>query len=100
MSNWKPEGPGGGDNRSKCAAPAPAAEVVSVVRVIHPAGGAGAIAQTPSFGVKSMARWTMLGRVRQRVVDGGGTLGDEDGALALGGWGDYYVPGPLSANGC
>jgi hypothetical protein len=50
--------------------------------------------------VKSMARWTMLGRVRQRVVDGGGTLGDEDGALALGGWGDYYVPGPLSANGC
>jgi hypothetical protein len=32
---------------------------VSVVRVIHPAGGAGAIVQTPSLGVKSTARWTM-----------------------------------------
>jgi hypothetical protein len=39
------------------------------------------------------------GRVGQRVVDGGGTLGDEDSALALGGWGDYYMPGPLTANG-
>jgi hypothetical protein len=57
-SNWNPGGPGGGLLRTKCAAPAPALDVVSVVSVIHPAGGDGAIVQTPSFGVKSTARCT------------------------------------------
>jgi hypothetical protein len=72
---------------------------VSVVRVIHPAGGAGAIVQTPSFGGEVDGALDDEGRVRQRAVDRGGTLSDEDGALALGGWGDFDMARSLPADG-
>jgi hypothetical protein len=65
--------------------------------MIHPAGGPGAIVQTPPFGREVDGALDDEGRVRQRIVHS--ALGDEDGALALGGrdTSTWPVPCPLMA---